>query len=130
MTSQWQKEQNHEKQRPLKIPTQTKNVAIGLPIKINDIIGSLSYITNIFSISTLGELTESSSQWPPSSRREKPNSAEATIKRWKRSTDTSVKFSWVSGYKITTQTILNSLSQIWRIRVTTLNKSVSCPRRS
>ena len=130
MTSQWPKKQNHEKLRPSKTPTQTKNAATGHRIKINDIIGFSSSIMSIFSISTSGERTESSSPWPPSSRREKPSSAEAIIKRWKRSTDTSQKFSWVSGYKTITQTTLTWFSPIWKRRAMTWDKSASCRPRS
>lgn len=57
------KKQNPEKQKPLKIQTQTKNVAIGLPIKINDTIGSLSYIINTSLTNISVELTGSLNPW-------------------------------------------------------------------
>lgn len=123
--SLWQKKRNPEKQKPPKIPTQTRKAGTGLQMKTNDIIGSLSYIMSIFSISTSGEPIESSNRWLHSWRREKQSNAEATIKRCKKNTGISLKFSWVSGYKITTQMTLTSFSQICKKKATTLQSSAS-----
>ena len=122
MTWWWQKRPNHEKLKPFRIPIQTRNVDTGLRIKTNDIIGSLSYIMNIFLINTSAEPTEFSSRWRLLLRREKPNSAGATIKRWRKSTNISQKFSWVSGYKITTQTTVASFSLTCKKKATPFNK--------
>ena len=81
---------------------------------------------NIFSISTWGEPTESSSQWLPSLRQEKPSNAGATTKRWRKNTSISQKYSWVSDYKITTQTTMSWFSTIWKKRATIYKKSVYC----
>lgn len=88
----WQKRPNPEKPKPSKTPIPTKNVDTGPQTKTNDTIGSLSYIRNIFSINTFAGPTVSSSPWPLSLRRGKPNNAGAITKRWKRSTNTSQKY--------------------------------------
>ncbi len=92
MISQWQGKQNLEKLRPLKTPTLTRNVDIGRRIKTNDIIGFLSYIMNIFLINTSDEQIESLSPWLHSFKHGKHNNAEATIKRWRKSTNTFPRF--------------------------------------
>lgn len=89
--SQTLKRQNPEKPKPSKIPIQTRNADTGLPMKINDTIGSLSYITNIFLISTFVEPIESSNRWLHSLKPEKPSSAEVIIKRWRKNTNTFQK---------------------------------------
>lgn len=122
MTWRWQKRPNPAKLKPLRILIQTRNVDTGLLIKTNDIIGSLSYIMNISLINTFAEPTEFSSRWRPLFRREKLNSAGAIIKRWRKSTNISQKFSWVSGYKITTQMTAASFSLTCKKKATTFNE--------
>ena len=126
MTSQWPRKQNPERPKQWRTPTQARNVVTGLQTKINDTIGSLSYIMNIFSISTWGERTESSSPWLPSLRQEKPSSAGATTRRWRKSTSISQKYSWVSDYKITTQMTTSWFYTIWRKRARVFKISVYC----
>lgn len=130
MTSQWPRRQNQERPERSKIPTQVRNPVTGLQIKINDIIGSLSYIMNIFSINTWGEQTESSSQWPPLLRPEKPSNAGAITRRWRKNTSISQKFLWVSDYKIITLRTMSWSCVIWRKRVETFKTSVYCLLRS
>jgi hypothetical protein len=92
MTLQWPKRQNLEKQKQSKTRIQTKNVDIGLQIKINDTIGSLSYIMSIFLINIFVEQIESSNPWQHLFKQEKLNNVEAIIKRCKRNIDISQKF--------------------------------------
>jgi len=92
VTLQWPKKQNQEKQKQSKTLIQTKNVVIGLPIKINDTIGSLSYITSIFLINIFVEQIESSNLWQHLFKQEKHSNVEAIIKRCKRNIDISQKF--------------------------------------
>lgn len=89
--SQTLKRQNPEKPKRSKTPIQTRNADTGLQMKINDTIGSLSYITNIFLISTFVEPIESSNPWLHLLKPEKPSSAEAIIKRWRKNTNTFQK---------------------------------------
>jgi hypothetical protein len=93
MTSPSPKKPNPEKQKPLKIQHPIKNVAIGLQIKINDTIGSLSYIINTSLTNISEELTGSSNPWPISYKQERLNSADLITKKWKRSTGISPKSS-------------------------------------
>lgn len=116
--SLWQKKLNQEKPKPLKIQTLTKNVDIGLPIKTNDITGSLSYITNISLTNISVELIESSNPWLPLLKPEKLNNADHITKKWKKNINFSLRFSWVSGYKIT---ILKTMSLFFL----TYNKKVT-----
>lgn len=85
------KKQNPEKQKPLKIQTQTKNVAIGLPIKINDTIGSLSYIINTSLTNISVELTGSLNPWLLLQKPERQSNADLIIKKWKKNTSISPK---------------------------------------
>lgn len=85
------KKQNPEKQKPLKIRTQTKNVAIGLPIKINDTIGSLSYIINTSLTNISVELTGSLNRWLLLQKPERQSNADLIIKKWKKNTSISLK---------------------------------------
>lgn len=85
------KKQNPEKQKPLKIQTQTKNVAIGLPIKINDTIGSLSYIINTSLTNISVELTGSLNPWLLLQKPERQSNADPIIKKWKKNTSISPK---------------------------------------
>lgn len=113
MISQSLKKQNPEKLKPSKIPTQTKNVGIGHRMKINDIIGFLSYIMNIFSINISDELIESLSPWPHSLKLGKLNNVEAITKRCRKSTNNSQRFSWALEYKITIVKTMIQSFQIW-----------------
>lgn len=111
----------------MKTPTQTRNVDIGHRMKTNDITGFLSYTMNIFSINTSEEPTESLSRWLHSFKHGKHNNVEATTKRWRKSTNTFPRFSWVSGYKITQlKTVIQSFLT-WMRKDTTQMRSRSLP---
>lgn len=87
-----QKRLNPEKLKRLKILIQTKNVAIGLRIKINDTTGSLSYIMNTSLINTFVELIGSLNPWPLLLKQERLNNADPITKKWKKNTNFSPKF--------------------------------------
>jgi len=94
-------------------------------MKTNDIIGSLSYIINISLTNTSEELIGSSNLWLPLLKQGRLNSVDHIIKKWKKSTSISLKFSWASDCKTTTPTILISFSQTCAIKVMISTKSTS-----
>lgn len=126
MTSPLPKKPNPEKQKPSKIQHPIKNVAIGLQIKINDTIGSLSYIINTSLTNISEELTGSLNPWPISYKQERLNSVDLITKKWKRSTGISPKSSWVLDSKITILMKIHLSSPICTIRVMTSHKFRSC----
>lgn len=91
-TSPLPKRPNPEKPKPPKTRTQTKKVVIGHLTKTNDIIGSLSYIINTSLTNTSEGQIGSSNLWPPLLKQGRPNSADRTIKRWKKNTSISPKY--------------------------------------
>lgn len=81
---------------------------------------------SIFLINTCEGRTGSLSRWPLSFKQGRPNSAEVTIKKCRKSTNTFQKFSWASGTKTTTAKKLTPFSMTWVARATTSLKFPSC----
>jgi len=86
---------------------------IGIFNKIKGIIGSSNSTPITSSTSIWGGLIESSRLWKNLFNLEKLNNAEATIKRWRKSTAVSWKYSRNSELLIMAQQIPNLFSSTW-----------------